>query len=77
MTKSHRKSPFRGITSAESEKDDKAASHRAYRRKIKQLIAPTLETPLPTEQQITNPWSMAKDGKARFNPAMSPKLMRK
>ena len=77
MTKSRRKTPVRGITSAESEKEDKAASHRAYRRTLKQMIDPSLETPLPTEQQITNPWSMAKDGKTRFNPAKSPKLMRK
>ena len=77
MSRSRRKTPVRGITSAESEKQDKAASHRAYRHRLKQKIHPSLETPLPTEQQITNPWSMAKDGKTRFNPIKSPKLMRK
>jgi hypothetical protein len=77
MSSSRRKTPVCGITSAESEKQDKAASHRAYRRTLNQVIHPTLDTPLPTERQITNPWSMAKDGKSRFNPVKSPKLMRK
>lgn len=77
MTRSRRKTPVRGVTTAESEKDDKVASHRAYRRTLKPLIHAALETPLPTERQITNPWSMDKDGKVRFNPARSPKLMRK
>ncbi len=77
MSRSRRKSPIRGVTSAESEKKDKAASHRTYRRRLKQTIHPELDTPLPTEQQLTNPWSMAKDGKARFSPAKAPKLMRK
>jgi len=76
MARSTRKTPVRGITTADSEKADKAASHRKLRRVAKQMITPTLETPLPTEQQLTDPWSMAKDGKARFDAGKHPKLMR-
>lgn len=77
MSRSLRKTPVRGITTAESEKKDKAASHRVHRRTLKRKITDTLETPLPTEQQLTNPWSMSKDGKFRFDPEKHPKLMRK
>jgi hypothetical protein len=77
LSRSRRKTPITGITSAVSEKQDKAASHRVYRRTLKQLIEPTLETPLPSEQQLTNSWSMAKDGKSKFDFAPSPKRMRK
>jgi hypothetical protein len=77
MARSIRKTPVRGITSADSEKADKAASHRKLRRATRQLITRVLETPLPTEQQLTNPWTMAKDGKARFDARKNPKLMRK
>lgn len=73
--RSRRKTPVRGITSAESEKADKVASHRVYRRTLKQSIDRALEAPLPRERQLTNPWSMAKDGKTRFDPDKSPKLM--
>lgn len=77
MSRSLRKTPVRGITSAESEKKDKTTSHRTHRRTLKQKITENLETPLPTEQQLTNPWSMSKDGKFRFDPKHFPKLMRK
>ena len=76
MSRSQRKTPIRGITSADSEKSDKAAGHRKVRRAVR--VAIEQEAPvLPHENELTNPWSMAKDGKMRFNPAASPKLMRK
>lgn len=76
MSRSHRKTPVRGITSAESEKSDKAASHRKIRRAVRVAVeqgAPVL----PQERELTNPWSMAKDGKTVFDPVANPKLMRK
>jgi hypothetical protein len=76
MSRSLRKTPIRDVANAPSEKEDKAKSHRVYRQTLKRLIHPDLETPLPTEQQLTNPWSMAKDGKTRFDPKNT-KLMRK
>lgn len=77
MSRSRRKTPITGVTLAESEKKDKVASHRSYRKTVAQLVTPTLETPLPTERQLTNPWSMAKEGKARYDPSLPKKRMRK
>ena len=77
MARSKRKTPVRGITTAESEKDDKVASHRKARRVVKQAIEPGLEAPLPLERELTNSWSLAKDGKVRFNPGQHPHLLHK
>jgi hypothetical protein len=77
MSRSRKKTPITGVTLAESEKQDKAASHRRYRRTLKEIISPTLETPLPTERQLTNPRDMAKEGKSRYDPTRGPKHMRK
>jgi len=77
MSRSRKKTPITGVTLAESEKQDKAASHRRYRRTLKQLVNPDLQTPLPTEQQLTNPWHMAKEGKATYDPTVPRKRLRK
>lgn len=76
MSRSRRKTPSRGITTAESEKADKAASHRRLRRAVRRVVV-DLDAVMPVERQLTNPWSMAKDGKRRFDPARDSKLMRK
>ena len=76
MSRSHRKTPIRGVTSAEPEKSDKTAAHRKIRRTVR--IAVEQEAPVvPHEKQLSNPWSMAKDGKVLFDPVVDPKLMRK
>ncbi len=77
MARSKRKTPARGITSAESEKADKAASHRKVRRTVRQTLPISRDAHLPLEKQLTNSYSMAKDGKARFDPRKSPEMMRK
>jgi hypothetical protein len=77
MARSKRKTPAGGVTAAASEKVDKVASHRRYRKALKQALEPTLETPLPLERELTNRWSMAKEGKARFDPREQPRRMRK
>lgn len=77
MSRSRRKTPISGVTTAASEKRDKIASHKVYRRTLKRLITPDLETPLPTERQLTNPWDMAKDGKTAFDPNRKPNWRRK
>jgi len=77
MTRSRRKTPIAGATAAGSEKDDKQASHRKLRRAVRQLIPSGKDDTLPVEQELTNPWSMAKDGKLYFDPANHPRLMRK
>jgi hypothetical protein len=77
MSRSKRKTPIAGITAAQSEKADKQASHRKVRRRVRQLAEPTEGLLLPLERELTNPWSMSKDGKSYFNPAKHPSLMRK
>lgn len=77
MSRSRRKSPVAGVTAAPSDKFSKAVSNRAYRLALKQAIATDPETPPPTMEQAMDRWSMAKEGKFRFNPQESPKRMRK
>jgi hypothetical protein len=77
MAGSKRKTPVRAVTSSTSEKSDKAASHRKIRRTVRQLVLATPGAVLPLEKELTNTFSMAKDGKARLDPAKSPKLLRK
>ena len=77
MARSRRKTPASGISTADSEKADKKASHRRIRRTVRQLVPIQPDPLLPIEKQLTNPYSMAKDGKARFDPAQHPELMRK
>lgn len=62
---------------SESEKKDKVASHRKLRRTVRQIVPIAPDAVLPTEKQLTNPYSMAKDGKTRFDPVQLPALMRK
>jgi hypothetical protein len=76
MSRSRRKNPIHGITSAASEKSDKAASHRKIRHAARVAVVKGAPV-LPQEKELTNPWSMAKDGKSVFDPAANPKLMRK
>ena len=78
MSRSRRKHPFRAITTAESEKQDKRAYNRGFRHATKQAITadPTGES-LPVLREHSDPWSMDKDGKLRFDPAKHPELMRK
>jgi hypothetical protein len=77
MSRSRRKTSVRGITAAASEKDDKQASHRKLRRRVRQVVAATDDPMLPLERELTEPWSMSKDGKMHFDPAKLPKLLRK
>jgi len=65
-----------GVTLAESEKQDKVKAHRAYRRRLKQMVSPDLETPLPLEKELKDVWEMAKEGKS-YDATVDPKRMRK
>lgn len=76
MSRSQRKSPFRAITNAPSDKEDKSAAHRRIRRVVRLTIDEDSEI-LPLDRELSNPWSMDKDGKRRFDPAAEPKNMRK
>ena len=78
MSRSRRKSPVTGITTSESEKDDKRIYNRRYRRASKQLFEnDPVRDPMPKLREFSDPWLMDKDGKARFDPSEYPELMRK
>ena len=70
MSRSKKKHPIRGITSASSEKEDKKMWHRAFRRKNTQLLLSekqkspdAAEAPFPIPKEMSDPWKMDKDGK--------------
>ena len=77
MSRSRRKTPVTGVTAAASDKFSKAVSNRAHRQALKQATAADPETPPPTMEQAMDRWSMAKEGKIRFDPEEWPKGMRK
>lgn len=78
MSRSRRKTPIFGITTATSEANDKAAWHRAYRRAENQRLAAAPETEPHHYRKFFNPWKMDKDGKHWWPEALqSPKEMRK
>ena len=78
MSRSRRKRPFRGFSTSETEKEDKRLANRKLRRKVRQALA-VEEAPetLPHVRETSNPWSMDKDGKFRFDPERHPGRMRK
>ena len=70
MSRSKRKSPFTGITSAESDKAFKRHANRALRKTQKQLIAKAEETALvlPAKgRDMKDVWSSRKEGKSRLD----------
>ena len=78
MARSRRRSPFCGITTARSEKEEKSASHRKERRSVSVLLVSRPDVELwPVKHEFGDPWSMAKDGKQRFDPNEFPQLARK
>jgi len=78
MSRSKRRTPVRGRTSARSEKQDKRLYNRRYRRVCKQAIhVDHARELLPLLREYSNPGAMDKDGKFRFDPGALPELMRK
>jgi hypothetical protein len=72
MSRSHKKTPISGITTARSDKQDKTINHRQERTSVRNALSQYHE-PLkwPRGQYFE------KDGKMRFDPEKHPKLMRK
>jgi len=78
MSRSRRQQPFCGITTAQSEKQDKRDYNRRFRRVSKQQIQLAPEADVkPDLREYSNPWNLSKDGKQRFDAVRLPKLMRK
>ena len=75
MSRSYRSTSICGLASAPSEKADKQHWHRRLRRRNRQRLHQGAE-PLPL-RAVSNPWTMAKDGKQWFDARRVPCLMRK
>lgn len=79
MARSRRHTPIFGMTFAESEKEDKRRANRLLRRKTRAVLRPETdveEVQLPAIKEVSNPWSMAKDGR-RYLQEPKPRDMRK
>ncbi len=75
MTHSYRKNPITGIANG-SEKDDKRRNNRSLRTRVKVALKQDKEV-LPEMREVSDQWTMNKDGKMRFDVAKYPKLNRK
>ena len=75
MSNSKKKTKIRGNTTAESEKADKQAANRKYRRIVKQKVKKGDEN-IPKIRETSNVWSFDKDGKI-YDSNMKDKDLRK
>lgn len=64
MSRSRRKNPIFGHACAESEAEDKARWHRAFRRAENQRLSASPETEAHHFREFSSPWWMGKDGKS-------------
>ena len=62
MSRSKRNSTIRGITTSETEKENKRSANRNFRRKVKIQVRKG-EINLSRLREISNVWSFDKDGK--------------
>ena len=67
MSRSYRQTPVVGITTSQSEKDDKKIWHGRWRARERTIISNSsndLDSYLPIlEIEVSNKWQMSKDGK--------------
>lgn len=70
MSRSFRHTPIAGNTTARSEKLDKRDNHKRWRARVRQALFREDEN-MPHEREVSNPWSMAKDGKHWWLPFLS------
>lgn len=78
MSRSRRKTPITGHTTAQSDAEWKAKAARLLRHSVKQQLTKELHTDdFPGKRwDVVNPWSSDKDGKGWFG-KLHPKWMRK
>ncbi|MCU0437460.1 MAG: hypothetical protein MUC49_06050 [Raineya sp.] len=62
MSRSKKKTPIIGITSSETEKEDKKLANRKFRKVVKAQIKKEKDI-LALVKEVSNVWSFAKDGK--------------
>lgn len=75
MSRSRRKTPIVGMTTAESDKPFKIAEHRRERRSVRAAVRQLEDAPDPKE--FGNPWHGEKDGKQWLDLSHRGELMRK
>ena len=84
MSHSRRKTPIVGMTTSDSEKEDKQRAHRRARHTVKRVVRSAARSPeLGDETALSEPehpksgrWTFAKDGKAWIG-KRHPELLRK
>lgn len=77
MSRSFRKTPIAGITTASSEAWDKKNWHSIFRAVSKQNLNGCHDYGAFVDinfRSVSNPWKMAKDGKSRMNLNKNPNL---
>lgn len=67
MSRSRKKTPIGGVTTARSEKGDKKRWHKGYRTRVKIALAIDIDGDLPHIREFFNPRGMQKDGKHWFS----------
>lgn len=78
MSRSRKKRPISGITLADSEKQDKRLANRKLRRRVNQTLAVDPEAEVfPHLREVSDPWTMAKDGRYWFDLHRFPGVIRK
>jgi len=70
MARSKRHTPIFGTTTHESEKADKRRANRRLRRRVREVVSGSVAPDvLPELREVSNPWSMAKDGRSYWQDA--------
>jgi len=78
MSRSRRKGPIAGMSASASDKREKQDASRKERKRVHAVLAqrPTADV-LPHKREVSDVWSMSKDGKRHFDAGKHPKLLRK
>ena len=78
MARSRKKTLISGMTMAVSEKVEKTKNHRRERRRVHEVLATQAEPDLlPHTRELSDPWTMVKDGKVFLGSFARPKDRRK
>ena len=78
MSRSRRKTPKTGVTTAASEKREKLAAHRKERRIVRSVLRKDGDSvKFLHRREISDPWNMAKDGKIYWGKRLDAKELRK
>jgi hypothetical protein len=76
MSRSRRKTPAGGAFSQLSEKAGKRLANRILRRKLRTLDIRSSQL-LPLLREVSDAWSMVKEGRRYWGHGAEPRLMRK